>query len=54
LYLPESWAQDRPRREEAGIPDEVVFQPKWQLGLDIIDQVRGWGLPDRIVLNIAT
>ncbi len=53
LYLPESWAQDRPRREEAGIPDEVVFQPKWQLGLDILDQVRGWGLPDRIVLTDA-
>jgi hypothetical protein len=47
LYLPESWAKDRPRREEAGIPPDVKFQTKWQLGLDIIDQVRGWGLADR-------
>jgi len=53
LYLPESWAKDRPRREEAGIPPEVKFQTKWQLGLDIIDQVRGWGLADRIVLTDA-
>jgi SRSO17 transposase len=53
LYLPESWAKDRQRREEAGIPPEVNFQTKWQLGLDIIDQVRGWGLADRIVLSDA-
>jgi len=53
LYLPESWTKDRQRREEAGIPPEVNFQTKWQLGLDIIDQVRGWGLADRIVLSDA-
>jgi len=53
LYLPESWAQDRQRREEAGIPQDVKFQTKWQLGLDIIDQIRGWGLPNRIVLTDA-
>ncbi len=50
LYLPESWAKDPRRRREADIPDEVVFQPKWQLALDLIDQVRGWGLPDQIVI----
>lgn len=50
LYLPESWAKDPQRRREADIPDEVVFQPKWQLALDLIDQVRGWGLPDQIVI----
>jgi SRSO17 transposase len=53
LYLPESWAKDRQRREEAGIPQDVKFQTKWQLGLDIIDQVLGWGLPNRIVLTDA-
>jgi SRSO17 transposase len=53
LYLPESWAKDRQRREEAGIPPDVKFQTKWQLGLDIIDQVRGWGLADRIVVGDA-
>lgn len=53
LYLPESWAKDRQRRKEAAIPDEVVFKTKWQLGLDILDQVRAWGLPHRIVLADA-
>lgn len=53
LYLPESWAEDAARREEAGIPDEVRFKPKWQLSLDMLDQVRGWGLPDRLVIADA-
>jgi SRSO17 transposase len=53
LYLPESWAKDRARREEAGIPEDIVFKPKWQLAFDLIDQARGWELPDRIVIADA-
>jgi len=50
LYLPESWATDAERRKEAGIPAGVVFRKKWELALEIVDQIRGWGLPDRVVL----
>src|SRR5258708_19555501 len=50
LYLPESWTKDGKRREEAGIPEEVVFKTKWQLSLNMIDQARAWGLPNRIVV----
>jgi len=53
LYLPESWATDEERRQEAGIPAEISFRPKWQLALEIIDQIRAWGLPDRVVLADA-
>src|SRR5260370_42388677 len=53
LYLPESWTKDDKRREEAGIPEEVVCKTKWQLSLDMIDQVRAWGLPNRIVVADA-
>ncbi|MGH9725705.1 MAG: IS701 family transposase [Candidatus Acidiferrales bacterium] len=53
LYLPESWISDAERRREAGIPEDLVFRKKWELALAIIDQVRGWGLPDRIVLADA-
>jgi SRSO17 transposase len=53
LYLPENWTKDGKRREEAGIPEEVVFKTKWQLSLDMIDQVRAWGLPNRIVVADA-
>jgi len=33
-YVPETtWHQDRQRCRAAGIPDEVVYRPKWQIGL---------------------
>lgn len=53
LYLPESWAQDAERRKGAGVPEDVVFRKKWELALEIIDQVRGWGVPDQVVLADA-
>jgi SRSO17 transposase len=53
LYLPESWSEDPQRRAEAGIPEEVQFRKKWELALEMIDQVRGWGLMDRIVVADA-
>src|ERR1035437_5258640 len=53
LYLPESWIGDQEPRAEAGIPKEVEFQKKWQLALEMIDEVRGWRLTDRIVLADA-
>ena len=35
VYLPqETWHKDRPRCREAGIPDDVVYQPKWQMALE--------------------
>ena len=53
LYLPESWANDPPRRAEAGIPEEVRFRKKWELALEMIDQARGWELTDRILVADA-
>jgi len=37
LFLPESWSDDRQRCEEAGIPEEMVYRPKWQIALEIYD-----------------
>ena len=36
LFLPEEWAEDRDRREEAGVPEEVVFRSKPELGLEMV------------------
>ena len=36
IYLPEEWCQDRQRREEAGVPESVVFRTKPELGLEMI------------------
>ena len=38
MYLPESWAEDRERCREAGIPDDMVYRPKWKLGLELHDR----------------
>lgn len=38
LYLPENWAGDPQRREEAGIPEEVEFQTKPQIALTMIER----------------
>lgn len=37
LFLPEEWAEDRDRREEAGVPEEVVFRTKPELGLEMVE-----------------
>ncbi len=37
LYLPEhTWHEDRRRCEKAGIPDAVVYRPKWRIGLELV------------------
>jgi SRSO17 transposase len=45
LYLPEeTWHEDRDRCRAAGIPDDVVYRPKWQMGLAQLCRARGNGL----------
>ena len=48
LYLPEEWLEPG-KRAEAGIPDEVTFQTKWQLALDLIDRALEWGIKPGVV-----
>jgi SRSO17 transposase len=44
LYLPETWAADRDRCKEAGIPDTMIYRPKWQIALELYDRAIGNGL----------
>lgn len=37
LYLPESWAKDRPRRKRAGVPQEICFHTRHELSLEMLD-----------------
>lgn len=36
LYLPEEWAADPERRRKTGVPDDVVFEKKWQIALRLL------------------
>jgi SRSO17 transposase len=50
LYLPQSWAEDAPRRAQAGVPATVVFQTKLEMALDLIRQTLGHGVSRAPVL----
>ncbi len=53
LYLPKAWAEDKARRDKAGVPEDVDFATKPQIALS---QVRGAvekGLPKGTVLADA-
>jgi SRSO17 transposase len=45
VYLPEAWLADRERCREAGIPDEVVYRPKWRIALDLVRHTLQGGVP---------
>ncbi len=49
LYLPESWANDRKRRKEAGVPEDVVFATKPQISLAQIRCAKAAGIPGDVV-----
>ncbi len=43
-YLPKSWHEDRVRCEKAGIPDDVVYRPKYDIALEQHDRATRNGL----------
>ncbi|MCA1699159.1 MAG: IS701 family transposase [Actinobacteria bacterium] len=50
VYLPESWDRDRERRAKAHLPAEIRYLPKWKLALEMLDELRAWGLAAKPVL----
>jgi SRSO17 transposase len=45
LFLPEDWANDRERCQEAGIPDDMVYRPKSQIALEQVDRAKANKVP---------
>lgn len=45
LFLPESWINDPPRCEEAGVPEGVVFRTKPELALSMLEAAVAAGTP---------
>jgi SRSO17 transposase len=44
LFLPEDWSADRQRCRQAGIPDEMVYRPKWRIALELWDRAVASGV----------
>jgi SRSO17 transposase len=53
LYLPAEWTNDPVRRTRAHIPEEVRFQTKAEIALDLLDQANAWGVRHRCVVSDA-
>lgn len=53
LYLPLAWAEDLQRRAEAGVPEEVAFQTKLEITLELIDTANRYGMPHAAVVADA-
>jgi SRSO17 transposase len=52
LFLPERWDQEAmaTRRTACQLPERVHHRPKWQLVLDMVDELAGWELSPPVLL----
>ena len=53
LYLPDEWANDRPRRRKAGVPAAIRFMTKQKIALKQIKAALAAGIPRGVVLMDA-
>jgi SRSO17 transposase len=44
LFLPAVWDEDGPRRAKAHLPAGERHREKWRLALEMLDELRAWGL----------
>jgi SRSO17 transposase len=50
LFLPERWDDDLERRVACQVPASVRHRPKWQLVLDMLDELGAWGLAPPVLV----
>ena len=53
LFLPEAWDDDAERRAKAHLPAGERHREKWRLALEMLDELREWGLSPPPVLADA-
>lgn len=53
LFLPPEWDQDLERRRKAHLPPGERHRPKWQLALELLDELVAWGLVPPVLLADA-
>lgn len=50
LYLPKEWADDRARREKAGVPKDIRFKTKPQIALELMRRACEAGVPRGVAM----
>jgi SRSO17 transposase len=55
LFIPEEWDEEsefnQQRREKAKLPEDICHVEKWRLALQMIDELRSWGLKPPVILG---
>jgi SRSO17 transposase len=55
LFIPEEWDEqsefNRERREKAKLPEDVHHVEKWRQALEMIDELRSWGIKPPVILG---
>jgi SRSO17 transposase len=55
LFIPAEWDEDsefnRARRAKARLPEDAHHVAKWRLALEMIDELRGWGIEPPVILG---
>jgi len=53
LYLPDEWGSDRDRLNTAGVPPDIGYRPKWQIGLALLARARANGVSGTVLADSA-
>lgn len=55
LFIPKEWDEEgefnQERREKAKLPQDVHHLEKWRLAMEMIDELRSWGLDPPVILG---
>jgi len=55
LFIPKEWDEDsefnHDRRKKAGLPEDLHHVEKWRLALEMIDELRDWGIEPPVILG---
>lgn len=55
LFIPKEWDEktesNQDRRAKARLPEDVHHVEKWRLALEMIDELRGWGIEPPVILG---
>jgi SRSO17 transposase len=53
LFLPQEWDREQERRLKCRVPDGERHRPKWELAIEMLDELAEWGLRAPVIVSDA-